>query len=166
MVDPDGCATGKVRFNANGYDVNRHWDEVDLRSKTYLERMPEIWYVKKALYSFVDSGRPIDLALNLHNEESGEYLETQATDGPTLAIMRRFDQALTTKTSFDASQPLRVPDKPNNTFNYLWNEKRIPVMLMEQRISTSKKLARRPTTDDRLQFGKQLIKEMAEAVLK
>ena len=47
MLDPDGCATGQVRFNANGYDVNRHWDEVDLRSKSHLERMPEIWYVEE-----------------------------------------------------------------------------------------------------------------------
>jgi hypothetical protein len=46
MVDPDGCAAGRIRFNANGYDVNRHWDEVDLRQKRYLALMPEIWYVK------------------------------------------------------------------------------------------------------------------------
>ena len=58
MVDPDGCATGQVRFNANGFDVNRHWDEVDLRQKRYLAEMPEIWYVKKAIVSRVDSGRP------------------------------------------------------------------------------------------------------------
>ena len=49
MVDPDGCAAGQVRFNANGYDVNRHWDEVDLRRKRFLTLMPEIWYVKKAI---------------------------------------------------------------------------------------------------------------------
>ena len=36
MMDPDGSATGKVRFNANGYDLNRHWDEVDLRNKEWL----------------------------------------------------------------------------------------------------------------------------------
>ena len=51
MVDPDGCAAGQVRFNANGYDVNRHWDEVDLRRKRFLTLMPEIWYVKKAICS-------------------------------------------------------------------------------------------------------------------
>jgi hypothetical protein len=58
MVDPDGCATGKVRFNANGYDVNRHWDEVDLRRKEYLAQMPEIWYVKKAIFGHLDSAAP------------------------------------------------------------------------------------------------------------
>ena len=51
MVDVDGCFEGKVRFNAHGYDVNRHWDEVDLRNKELLRLMPEIW---RAL---ADSGR-------------------------------------------------------------------------------------------------------------
>ena len=26
MMDPDGCARGGVRFNRNGYDLNRNWD--------------------------------------------------------------------------------------------------------------------------------------------
>jgi hypothetical protein len=38
------------------------------------------------------------------------------------------------------------------------------VLLLEQRISTSKKLGRHATTEDRLAFGKQLILEMAESV--
>ncbi|MDB5319265.1 MAG: hypothetical protein JWN40_896, partial [Phycisphaerales bacterium] len=79
MVDVDGCTTGKVRFNANGYDVNRHWSEVDLRSKQLLQLMPEIWYTKKAI---VTAGR-IDLMLNLHNTETAEYLDTQADDPAT-----------------------------------------------------------------------------------
>ena len=101
MVDPDGCATGKVRFNANGYDVNRHWDEVDLRSKRYLERMPEIWYVKKAILGYVSSGRAIDLMLNLHNTETTEYLETQASDEPSRRRMSRLFDLLIAETSFD-----------------------------------------------------------------
>ena len=49
MVDLDGCAGGTVRFNANNYDVNRHWDEVDLRTPEMLRLMPEVWYTKKAI---------------------------------------------------------------------------------------------------------------------
>lgn len=164
MMDPDGCASGKVRFNANGYDVNRHWDEVDLRRKEFLERMPEIWYVKKTILGWVDSGRKIDLMLNLHNTETSEYLDTQADDDPTLKIMQRFFDALVAKTTFDPSQKLRVNHNPGNTTNYLWNERKIPVLLMEQRIGTSQKLGRRPTVEDRLGFGEQLINVMAETV--
>ena len=165
MMDPDGCASGKVRFNANGYDVNRHWDEVDLRGKEFLERMPEIWYVKKAILGYVDSGRKINLMLNLHNDELPEYLDTQSDDEPTQQLMQRFYDALVAKTSFDPNQKFRVSDKPGNTTNFLWNERKVPVLLMEQRIGTSQKLGRRPTMEDRLDFGKQLITVMAGTVL-
>ena len=164
MMDPDGCATGKVRFNAHGYDVNRHWDEVDLRHKQFLERMPEIWYVKKAILGYADSGRKIDLMLNLHNTETSEYLDTQADDETTQRSMQRFFDALVAKTSFDPNQKLRVNDIPGNTTNFLWKERKVPVLLMEQRIGTSKKLGRRPTVEDRIAFGKQLITVMAETV--
>ena len=165
MMDPDGCASGEVRFNANGYDVNRHWDEVDLRRKERLQQMPEIWYAKKAVLGYVDAGHKIDLMLNMHNEESGEHLDTQVDDEAVLKMMRRFFDTLAAKTSFDPSQKLNLKDKPGNTTNFLWNERKIPVLLMEQRISTSKKLGHRPTVEDRLAFGKQLIAVMAETVL-
>ncbi|MEO8429005.1 MAG: M14-type cytosolic carboxypeptidase [Verrucomicrobiota bacterium] len=165
MMDPDGCAGGKVRFNANGYDVNRHWDEVDLRRKEFLERMPETWYVKKAILGYVESGRKINLMLNLHNDELPEYLDTQSDDEPTQQLMQRFYDALVAKTTFDPNQKFRVSDKPGNTTNFLWKERKVPVLVMEQRIGTSMKLGRRPTVEDRLAFGKQLITAMAETVL-
>ncbi|HEY0551398.1 MAG TPA: M14 family zinc carboxypeptidase, partial [Verrucomicrobiae bacterium] len=165
MMDPDGCASGKVRFNANGYDVNRHWDEVDLRRKEFLERMPEIWCVKKAIFGCLDSGRKIDLMLNMHNEESGEHLDTQVDDEATLKMMQRFYDSLAAKTSFDPSQKLNIRKAPGNTTNVLWNERKVPVLLMEQRVSASKKLGRRPTVEDRVAFGGQLIGVMAETVL-
>jgi hypothetical protein len=165
MMDPDGCALGGVRFNANGYDVNRHWDEVDLRGKEFLERMPEIWYVKKSILAYVDSKHPIHLMLNLHNTETSEYLETQADDEPTKKFLQRFFDTLVARTTFDPGQKLRFNDKPVNTTNVLWNERRVPVLLMEQRIGTGKKLGHRPAVDDRLAFGRQLITVMAESVV-
>ena len=164
MLDPDGCATGKVRFNANGYDVNRHWDEVDLRRKEFLERMPEIWYAKKAILAHVESGRTIDLMLNLHNTETAEYIDTQAREDVTRALMSRVFDNLVSSTTFDPSQPLRFADRPDHTTNSLYRERKVPVMLMEQRISTSKKLGRRLTAEDRLAFGKQLIAVMGQTV--
>jgi hypothetical protein len=165
MMDPDGCANGKVRFNANGYDVNRHWDKVDLSRKEFLQRMPEIWYVKKAIFACMDSDHKIDLMLNLHNTETAEYMDTQAAHEPTQKLMQRFFDALAAKTSFDPSRNLRVNNTPGNTTNSLWKERRVPVLLMEQRIGTSPKLGRRPTVQDRLTFGRQLIAVMAETVL-
>jgi hypothetical protein len=161
MVDVDGCATGKVRFNANGYDVNRHWSEVDLRNKQFLQLMPEIWYTKKAI---VAAGR-IDLMLNLHNTETAEYLDTQADDPATLKTMQRLYDLLVEHTTFDPSRKLTPSKAKIDDTNTLFAQYHVPVMLMEQRIATSKKLGRRPTVEDRLKFGRQLITAMADAVL-
>lgn len=165
MMDPDGCASGKVRFNANGFDVNRHWDEVDLRTKETLERMPEIWYVKKSIFSYVDSGRKIDFALNLHNTESTEYLATQADDPASQKMLRKFFDNLVATTSFDPAREPSIEKSPLSTTCWLYKEKGIPFALMEQRIGLSKKLSRRLTIDDRLAFGRALIAKMAEVVL-
>ena len=163
MVDVDGCAEGKVRFNANGYDVNRHWDEVDLRHPAFLRSMPEIWYTKKALV--VEAARrPIDLMVNMHNTETNEYLGTRADDEATLKMMRRLDAMLAERTSFDPSQKLGMVKVSQNDTNSLFTEARIPVLLMEQRIGTSRKLGRRPTVEDRLRFGKELVGVMGEVV--
>src|SRR5262249_2554070 len=40
-MDPDGLVHGHVRFNSLGYDLNRHWSEVDPRQET-VRFMPEI----------------------------------------------------------------------------------------------------------------------------
>ncbi|MFO0809171.1 MAG: M14-type cytosolic carboxypeptidase [Gemmataceae bacterium] len=166
MVDPDGCAAGRVRFNANGYDVNRHWADTGLSAKESLRLMPEIWYAKKTVLAYM-ARRPIDLMVNMHNTETNEYLETQADDPATLGRLRAFHEALRAGSSFDPATPeLRVGASPSNTSNALWREGRVPIVLMEQRISTSKKLGRRPTVEDRRAFGKDLIATMAETVLR
>ena len=160
MVDVDGCALGRVRFNANGWDVNRHWAAVDLRDKAWLERTPEIWYAKRAI---VSAGR-IDLMVNLHNTETGEYLATHVEEGGEVRrMMERFYDRLVERTTFDPSKKLATGQGVDDT-NSLWTTHRVPVMLMEQRIATGKKLGRAPTVEDRLKFGRDLIAAMAEAV--
>lgn len=165
MMDPDGAVAGKVRFNAHGYDVNRHWDTVDLRRKEFLSLMPEIWYVKKAILAWVDSGSGIDLMINLHNTETSEYLDTMVDDPAFEKMLGRLVENLNGKTTFDPSRPLERRTRPADTTNSLWKEKRVPVLLMEQRIGPGKKLMRRPVVEDRLQFGSQLIMWMAQTVL-
>jgi hypothetical protein len=165
MVDPDGCAEGRVRFNANGYDVNRHWDEVDLRHKAYLARMPEIWYVKKAIGAWVDSGRKIDLMINLHNTETAEYLSTMAGDPASRAIVARLSDRLLRETTFRPSHGPVLGDRPDGSANVLHAEKGILILLMEQRIAKDPRTGRPPTVEDRLRFGEQLVRIMAESVL-
>ncbi len=164
MVDPDGCASGQVRFNANGYDVNRHWDEVDLKHKAYLAQMPEIWYVKKAIVDRVDSGRPIDLLVNLHNTETGEYLSTMAGDAGSRAIVGRLSDRLTRETTFRPSHGPVFGAARDSSANVLHAENGVLVVLMEQRIARDPKTGREPAIEGRLRFGSQLIAIMADAV--
>ena len=169
MIDLDGCAAGKVRFNANGYDLNRNWLSVDLRNPEMLRRMPEIWYGKKAVAAAHAAGPKIALMVNLHNTETGEYLQTAATDDEVFGRFSRLYDALVERTQFDPSQKFQKPNpkaivqSPNDTANSLWQTHGVPVALMELRTSTVKKLGRRPMPEDRAAFGRELITEMAEA---
>jgi hypothetical protein len=152
MVAVDGC-----------YDPNRHWNEVNLRDKRYLELMPEVWYFKKAILNHVARGGRIDLMLNMHNTETGEYVATQADDAAALTKMNVMYDRLLAATSVDPSPPqkLRSGGPAGGNTNWLYQEARIPVMLMEQRIGFSTKLNRWPTVKDRLEFGPALLMAMA-----
>ncbi|MFM2126097.1 MAG: hypothetical protein RL328_2548 [Acidobacteriota bacterium] len=164
MMDPDGCALGQVRFNAHGWDVNRHWDKVDLRDPRWLKLMPEIWYVKKAILA-AHAEQPIDLMVNLHNTETAEYLDTMVDDEAGQAKFQRLFTKLVADTSFDPSRKLGITPAPGNTTNVLWQERRVPVALMELRIGPSAKLGRLPTTADRLAVGRGLVEAIAGTVL-
>ncbi len=165
MINVDSVVSGEVRGNANGFDPNRQWDEVDFRDQRWLERNPEIWYIKKALLA-QHAQQPVDLAMNLHNTEMNEYLETMADDEPQQAMMHRLFAELVTQTTFDPSRPKLTifSPGPGNTTNSIWREARVPMMLLEQRIGPSRKLGRIVTTEDRLEFGARLIRTMAEVV--
>ena len=165
MVDPDGCAAGQVRFNANGYDVNRHWDEVDLRSKRFLTQMPEIWYAKKAICDRVDAGRKVHLLLNLHNTETAEYLQTTAGDDASRGLVSKLSDRLVREAGFRPSRGPVLGAPRDGTANVLHAERGVLVVLMEQRIGKDPETGRPPTTEDRLAFGEKLVRIMAESVL-
>jgi hypothetical protein len=165
MVDPDGCAGGQIRFNANGFDVNRHWDQVDLRRKQFLALMPEIWYVKKAICTHVDTGRKIHLMVNMHNTETAEYLQTMADDDASRKVIEALSDRLIREANFRPSRGPLFGAANDGTANALHAEKGILVVLMEQRIANDPSTGRTTTTEDRLGFGAKLIRIMAESVL-
>jgi hypothetical protein len=161
MMDPDGCAEGQVRFNAHGFDVNRHWDEVDLRDPQWLRKMPEIWYVKKAIRD-AHAVQRIDLLINLHNTKT-EYIETMVNDAAGQALFRRFFDTLVAETMFDPTRPLILLPKSSTTV-VVWPEFGVPAALIELRTTSGQKSARRPTGEHRMKFGAQLITTMARVV--
>ncbi len=165
MVDPDGCAGGMVRFNANGFDVNRHWDEVDLRQKRFLALMPEIWYVKKAIRAEVEAGRKPALFVNLHNTETAEYLQTMAGDEPSRKLVTTLSDRLIDQAGFRPSRGpiLGAPRDPSALV--LHAELGVLVVLMEQRIAKDPSTGLSATPEGRIAFGGKLLRIMAETVM-
>ncbi len=166
MMDPDGSALGRVRFNANGWDFNRHWDEVDLREPRWLQQTPEIWYYKKALRDYAATGRRISLFVHLHNT-NGEYMITQAPTAADVPRLERLDQLLIGRTQFDPSQPTRMRrgfDRPAGSPAPWWVEYNVPLALVEARVNPGKKLNGYPTSEQRTAFGRELLLAMAASV--
>jgi len=168
MADPDGVARGGVRFNLNGYDLNRNWDAVDA------SKMPEIAAQRKAVLDWVDSGRRIDLFVTLHNTETAEYLEGPPSDPGSghAELMRRLFRILRDETTFsptrgpEHSAASTTPGKPGRmtVTQGLYHDRRIPAFLIEQMIGFNSRLGRYPSVEDRLRFGTNLVKAMEEAV--
>jgi hypothetical protein len=169
LCDPDGVARGGVRFNANGFDLNRNWDVVDPI------KMPEITAQRNAVKQWLDAGSHIDLVLSLHNTETGEYLEGPPDNGGSgkfKPLAERVFEILSKNTTFAPAQPLRYAEEtttPGKTgrmtvIQGLYRDFGIAGFLMEQRISYNAKLGRLPEVADRLKFGGELVKSLAEAV--
>jgi murein tripeptide amidase MpaA len=163
LADPDGVADGAVRFNRNGYDLNRNWDAPNP------QKMPEISSQRQTILGWVDSGHRLDLFLSLHNDETNEYVEAPAA---FQALGERIFHTLVETTSFDPTSPLRkmavttTKGKPGRmqVDQGLYHDRRLPAMLMEQMIVYNSKLGRVPTAADQKQFGAELVRALAEAV--
>lgn len=169
MLDPDGCASGAVRFNPNGFDVNRNWDTCDLSSQEHRRLMPEIWHAKRAMEEWIDAGHPLHFFLALHNEEMGEWVGSSEEHRD---LAERFFRRLRDETSFDShrSGPVYAKGPPPaagrmTVCDYLRIVKRVPAFLMELRITRCGKLGRLPTSRDRLDFGRELLLAAARSVL-
>ncbi|HVE40953.1 MAG TPA: M14-type cytosolic carboxypeptidase [Planctomycetota bacterium] len=162
MMDPDGCARGGVRFNRHGYDLNRNWDTADPENPEHRRLMPEICAAKKVIHAF--SG----FFLTLHNQETGEWLSSSEKNRP---IAERFFAALKEQTTFNPNEkgPRAPSAKPTpgraSVYEYLDGQRGMSAFLLEQGITRSSKLGHLPTSQDRLEFGRQLIRVMADVAM-
>ena len=170
MFDPDGCQRGGVRYNANGYDTNRHWPRVNLRSKSDLVKMPEIWYAKKAMTA-AHREQPIDLLIALHNQEIGDCIFAGAPEnGPLMRKIVRFESELKSGTFYESvpepgkpARPIRFTATGSETIESLWSECGIPVALVELQVAPNPKLGRIATPEDYRRFGEGLLRAAVRA---
>lgn len=166
MADPDGVAHGRVRFNGNGYDLNRNWDTPDP------VKMPEITSQREAILDWVDGGRRIHFFLSLHNDESpSDHLDGPLAAGGAAfqAMVMRFHELLEA-TSLHQRAPRdsgmsTTPGQKGRMAVYqgLMHERKIPALLLELTIVKNPKLDRSPNTEDRLKFGAALVQAMYQA---
>jgi hypothetical protein len=168
LCDPDGVARGGVRFNVNGFDLNRNWDVVDPM------KMPEITAQRNAVKQWLAAGNRIDLLLSLHNTETAEYLEgppNHAGDGKFKPLAEHVFETLTRETTFAPTRPLSYAESTTTrgkkgrmtVIQGLYADFGIPGFLMEQRVSYNPKLGHLPEISDRLKFGGELVNALGRA---
>ncbi|HEY2018307.1 MAG TPA: M14-type cytosolic carboxypeptidase [Bryobacteraceae bacterium] len=160
MADPDGVALGTVRYNQNGYDLNRNWDTIDA------QKMPEIAAQHKSVMDWVDGGHRLDVFLSLHNTETGEYLETPRAFHK---LGQRIFALLGDTTTFNPTVPLREVEETAARGRMavdqgLLHDRKLPAMLMEQMIEYNSRLGHCPDVSDRKEFGAGLVRAFSEAV--
>lgn len=167
MLDPDGVALGGVRFNRNGYDLNRNWDLDDP------SRMPEIAAAKQAMEDWLAEGRKIDFFMTIHNEESADHLTGPlSAGGPGIRdLIQRLSTALEASTHFHSVSGPRdgrsfSPEPGRMTVDaWVFQRTKSPAMLMELMTDPNPKLGRPPLTQDRLNFGAALVRLIDEAIV-
>lgn len=168
MLDPDGVVHGAVRFNRNGFDVNRNWDTCGAGGDRDRELMPEVWHAKGAIGAWLDGGGRIDLFLTLHNQERGGWLSGSARHGD---LAKRLFEELKERTTCDLPGAGPAPTGPRpaagrmTVYQYLDLERGVPAFLLEQGVARDARLGRLPTSQDRLAFGRELAQAMARSVL-
>lgn len=165
MADPDGCEAGMVRFNLNGFDLNRSWAAIDLRSKQSLRDRSEVWYLKKAIVA-AHREKPIDVLFNLHDHQTGyDLLETSGDGENYLAWYQSFEEKME-----DAPRFLTNPKTRNKirtaresaspiagSAGELWNEYGIPHVLVEYNINRKSDTDYFLSIEDSLINGQRLI---------
>ena len=135
-------------------------------------KMPEITAARNVILDWVDQGKRIDFFLSLHNDETNEYLSPPLSPKFSALGQKVFTELKRT-TSFDPERAYQgspsktAPTKPGRMEapEGLFSKHPMPAFLMEQRIAYSNKLGRWPTVDDRLEFGKGLVKAIRASLV-
>jgi hypothetical protein len=160
MMDPDGVARGGVRFNRNGYDVNRNWDTCEPDDR----RMPEIAAAKKALMA-----DRVDFFLTLHNQETGGWLSGSDAFPQVAAKFFELLKKDTTCSLVPDTGPRAPGGRPavgrQTVYHWLTLERKVPAFLLEQGVAHDAKLRRLPVAADRLAFGRELARAMGRLAL-
>ncbi len=97
MADKDGVVRGRTRFTIQGMDLNRNWEHPADPTLAPENHALETW-----LAGLMAQGLPPQLALDLHNDNSGRLhiSRPQSESDPHVRQMRRLEQWLRAHTWF------------------------------------------------------------------
>jgi len=97
MAAKDGVVRGQTRFNILGMDLNRNWDRPADPGCAPENHALETW-----LNAMIDQGMRPDLAIDLHNDNSGKLHLSRPESGHEqhLAKMQRFERLMLERTWF------------------------------------------------------------------
>lgn len=165
LCDPDGVANGTVRFNVNGYDLNRNWDLVDP------VKMPEIAAERKSILNWVDAGNRVDFFVTLHNDEGNEHL-VGPPDERWLSLEQRAWSNWSACSTIAANlgpqlkAATTTKGKPGrmDVVQGLSHDRGLPAFEIEMMIVKHPKLGRRPNVHDRLLAGRELVQALWKSI--
>ncbi|MBN1671053.1 MAG: peptidase M14 [Kiritimatiellae bacterium] len=153
MACKDGVARGYTRFNVAGMDLNRKWAAPADPRLAPENHALETWFDE-----MIDSGRPIQLAIDLHNDEGGKLhvSRPEENEGPYLADMDRFERSLTEHTWFtEGRTPLEFRN-PGSFGSAMWTRYRVSGCVLELNCNWIAGLNKPPFGKDWERLGEQM----------
>ncbi len=150
VANPDGVWLGGTRYNALGYDLNRHYQEAgpDTARETYC--------LLEALREAAACGEPADVLVNVHNnnQEADDWVAgygLPADDGR----LQRFGHVLAQHTFFRGRLVDRAPAEA-------WLPGGGVAFIVEMRTGFVPALGRYVTRADQMTYGQGLAKALAD----
>jgi hypothetical protein len=153
MANKDAVALGRTRFNAQGMDLNRKWDQV---ADSVL--CPENYALEMWLKQMVAQGKKPDLAIDLHNDREGNLQVSRPNTNlkQYLSHVQRFESLLYKYTWFTEGGKGGEFRNPGTIGEGLADRYGIDAFIFEFNFEWAKGLKKVPQGKDWELMGKQL----------
>jgi len=153
MANKDGVARGRTRFNMQGMDLNRNWDQ-----PADPELAPENAALENWIENMMRQGRKPDLAIDFHNDASGKlHISRPDIDlEPYLERMQRLESLLRKHTWFTEGSTGAGYRNPGTFGDGLLSRYGIDAVVYELNANWIAGLAKHPLGQDWEHLGAQL----------
>jgi hypothetical protein len=153
MANKDAVALGRTRFNAQGVDLNRKWDNV-----ADPQLCPENYALEMWLKQMIAQGKKPDLAIDLHNDREGNLHVSRPNTNleQYFSHVQRFEALLYNLTWFTEGRKGGEFRNPGTIGEGLAERYGIDAFIFEFNFEWAKGLKKVPQGKDWELMGKQL----------